>query len=119
MRFRPRRADAAQPGIVKAVEGIGGTVFAIVGKEGEPDLAVGFRGWTLLREVKTPGRTTHDKPHRLRQEKFHADWRGQPIEVWTTPEQAIAELLSLPHGGPTMRQRPVEPLTDPAEAPRP
>ena len=95
MRFRPRRPDAAQPGIVRAVKAIGATVFSIVGKEGEPDLAVGYRGHTLLREVKTPGRLTHDKPHRLRQEAFHAAWRGDAIQVWSTPEQAVAELMDL------------------------
>lgn len=96
MRYYARRPDAAQPPIVRAVRAIGATVFTIVGKEGEPDLAVGFRGHTLLREVKTPGRATHDKAHRLRQEGFHAAWRGSRISIWTTPEQAVAELLALP-----------------------
>jgi hypothetical protein len=67
-----QKPDANQPDIVAALESIGCSVYdaSRVGG-GFPDLVVGFRGLTLLLEVKTArGRL------RKEQQQWIDEWRG-------------------------------------------
>jgi hypothetical protein len=82
------RADGNQAEIVAALKRIGASVHDThrVG-DGFPDLVVGYRGATGLLELKLPGRDL--EPH---QGDWHAAWRGAPVLVARTVEEAIAEL---------------------------
>jgi hypothetical protein len=82
------RADGNQADIVAALKRIGASVADthLVGS-GFPDLVVGYRGATGLLELKLPGRDL--EPH---QRDWHAAWRGAPVLVARTVDEAIAEL---------------------------
>jgi len=96
MRFA-RNRDANERDIVRALRAAGATVQQL-DATGVPDLLVGWRGETLLLEVKPE----HGKAERhgkrtatgLRgtQELWWASWRGRPPVVVTTPEEALAVL---------------------------
>lgn len=78
----PKRTDANQAEIVKALRDIGAsvTITSELG-HGFPDLAVGFRGCTTLLEIKTEnGLLTADEA------RWHAEWRGQAAIVRTVDE---------------------------------
>lgn len=80
----PKRTDANQAEIVKALRDIGAsvTILSQVG-HGVPDLLVGFRRSNMLLEVKTEGSgLTSDEA------KWFAEWRGQ-VYVARTVDQAI------------------------------
>lgn len=91
--------DAAHKPIVTALRAIGATVQALHGKD-VPDLLVGYRGKTLLLEVKSAGLEALDKRDgkvRRRsgtlskgQREWAERWRGGPVAVVHTPEEAIA-----------------------------
>lgn len=77
-----------------ALRAIGCTVVSLsrVG-DGCPDLLVGFRGKTTLIEVKNPyGR---DEVNEL-QRDWHGRWRGAPVAVVRSPDEAI--LVVTGHG---------------------
>lgn len=73
---RANKIDANQNDIVAALRKAGATVRIISQGEGIPDLLVGFRGETMLFEVKDG-----DKPPSARQltpaeKKFFDEWTG-------------------------------------------
>lgn len=92
-RFRRLRADRSQAAIVAALKAAGASVEVIPGAGGRPDLLVGFRGQTYLLECKTPGHaktTGSARAHLEKQAEWRAAWRGGPVAVVETPEQALA-----------------------------
>lgn len=103
-RRRADRVDESQPGIVLTLEAAGASVEVIPGRRGRPDLLVGFRGVTYLLECKTPGRERQHREHIERQARWRRDWRGGPVEVVSTPEQALRAIGALPTLQPTTIQ---------------
>ena len=112
-RPRPKARDSAEPGIVEALRAIGCSVVRLEDerRSGLPDLLVGYRSQNWLLEVKNPEST---KSYRLKsgevretrraptaleasQEAWHRRWRGRPVHVVRTPQEAIAAVL-----GPTV-----------------
>lgn len=96
MRYRAKR-DANHAPIVRALEGIGYTVLDLsaVGR-GCPDVAVGRAGVTYLLEIKSPralrkdgsiGRS--DKRSTDGQAEWAARWRGGPVAIVTSVDEAI------------------------------
>jgi hypothetical protein len=83
------KPDAVTEGIAEALRFSGFYVVLLggVGK-GVPDLLVGKGKRTWLLEVKTPKKRA---PPRLResQEDFRRLWPGCPVEVVTSPEEAL------------------------------
>lgn len=83
-RLNPRR-DANEPEVIAALEAHGFHVTRISGK-GVPDLLIshgGDRQWVA--EVKTEkGRV---KPA---QAEFYAEWRGEPVELLRSIDDAIS-----------------------------
>jgi hypothetical protein len=69
------RRDAAEPGIIAALEQTGWTV-AKIAVRGGPDLLIGRGGATELLEIKTGKYKV--QPH---QGHWHALWRGKPVRV--------------------------------------
>jgi len=85
---RAARVDENQAEIVSALRQAGATVWII----GLPvDLAVGFRGQTLLMECKQITGKRNPKPARYTQlqKDFMLDWRGGPVSTVTDVEGAL------------------------------
>lgn len=82
--MRAQKRDANEPELVDTLEALGCTVDRLPGGAGRPDLLVGFRGHTILIEVKVPGEELN-----ALQKKFHREWRGGPIHVAFTVQQII------------------------------
>jgi hypothetical protein len=87
---RAAKVDRNQSQIVAALRKIGASVEPIhaVGG-GVPDLLVGFRGRTLLMEVKSEDGTLTDD-----QARWHLSWRGQKAIV-----RNVDEALMIATGG--------------------
>lgn len=96
-----RRKDSSHRPIVNALEAAGATVQILDGKD-IPDLLVGYRGATYLLEEKSPeGVETYKTKNGLRtrkqaagklsdgQKEWHAKWRGHPVAVVFTIEDAL------------------------------
>jgi hypothetical protein len=84
---RAARTDSNQHELVEALKKIGARCFYIK----EPvDLVVGFRGRSILLEVKAPG-----KPVTLGQKLFLDTWPGEVYVVYTIDE-AIAAVVNSP-----------------------
>lgn len=85
------RVDANQAEIVAALRKAGASVWII----GLPvDLLVGFRGQSLLMEVKTITGKREPKPskHTQLQKDFMLDWRGGAVSTVTDVEGALRAL---------------------------
>lgn len=91
--------DTAHKPIVTALRAIGATVQSLHGKD-VPDLLVGYRGATFLLEVKTAKAEVLDKRNgrtyqrtgklTAGQREWAARWRGGPVAVVHTPDEALA-----------------------------
>lgn len=83
---RAAKIDTTHRPIVEALRAVGASVIdlASVG-HGCPDLVVGYRGHTWLIEVKGPKTKLSES-----QVKLHAEWRGFPIAVVRTVDEALA-----------------------------
>lgn len=87
------KADANQRDIAAALRKAGCFVEMIqsaTGRAGTPDLLVGNRGKTYLLEVKRP-KAKGQQAGELSpaQEAWHAAWRGWPVAVVRTVEEAL------------------------------
>ena len=92
---RAAKVDDNQKDIVKALRAIGATVRIVTQGEGIPDLLVGYRGHTVLMEVKDG-----DKPPSARrltdaEQKFFDEWRGGMLAIVESVDDAIALLKGL------------------------
>ena len=76
------RVDRNHEEIVKTLRAAGATVqsLAAVG-QGVPDLLVGFRGQTLLIEVKDAKQPPSKRRLTEDQIRWHGAWRGGPLAV--------------------------------------
>lgn len=86
---RAARIDENQPAIVAVLEAAGASVLVI----GLPvDLLVGFRGVTMIMEVKNPKSRYGKKGANEKQREFMALWRGGPVALVDGPEAALRAL---------------------------
>ena len=87
---RRGRVDANQRAIVAALRQIGASVqsLADIG-HGCPDLLVGFRGRTLLFEVKDGSKVKSARALTPDEEAWIGAWEGAPVFVVESVEQAI------------------------------
>jgi len=86
MVYRPKNVDKNQSEIVHALRQVGATVILLhEAGEGIPDLLIGFMGDTYLMEVKSKTGKLNE-----RQQLWHSDWRGYPVSVARTVEDALA-----------------------------
>jgi Holliday junction resolvase len=108
-RPRPKQRDKAEKAIVEALRAAGASVHLLDDdrRSGLPDLLVGYKGRTMLLEVKNPA--DRSNPYRVKsgevrettriatdlsdgQERWHRAWRGQRPVVVRTPAEALVEL---------------------------
>lgn len=91
MRFA--KIDANQTEVVKTLRAAGATVqsLATIGN-GCPDLLVGYRGVTVLLEVKDGNKAASAQKLTPDQEKWHSNWGGGILAVVNSAEQAMKAL---------------------------
>lgn len=82
--MRAEKRDANERELVDVMTALGCSVERLPGGNGRPDLLIGFRGHTLLVEVKVLGEGLNKL-----QKKFHATWKGATIHVVSTTQQVI------------------------------
>jgi len=73
---RANRIDDNQNDIVTALRKAGATVRVISQGEGIPDLLVGFRGETILLEVKDGNKPPSARTLTPAEKKFFDEWEG-------------------------------------------
>jgi hypothetical protein len=91
---RDAKVDANQSLLVDALRAIGCSVQPLhtVGK-GCPDLLVGFRGQTLLMEVKDGSKPPSARELTPDQKAWHKAWRGSPVWVVTDVTEAVSAAI--------------------------
>ena len=79
---RAAKIDANQTQVVESLRAAGATVqsLAAVG-QGVPDLLVGFRGQTVLMEIKDGRKPPSERRLTEDQLKWHGAWQGGPVAI--------------------------------------
>jgi hypothetical protein len=86
------RIDANQDQIVTALRAMGATVRIVTQGNGLPDLLVGFRGVTILMEVKDGQKVPSARKLTPAEQKFFEEWRGGIVAIVNSVDEAIALL---------------------------
>jgi Holliday junction resolvase len=86
------RIDANQNEIVTALRKVGAYVRIVTMGDGVPDLLVGYRGYTILLEVKDGNKTPSQRKLTAAEQKFFDEWTGGLIAVVKSVEDALAIL---------------------------
>ena len=89
---RANRIDDNQNDIVTALRKAGATVRIISQGEGIPDLLVGFRGETMLMEVKDGNKPPSARTLTDAEKKFFDEWEGGLCMVVKSVEDALEML---------------------------
>lgn len=88
--MRRGRIDDNQQAIVNILRTAGATVVLLSGVgKGVPDLLVGFRGVTLLMEIKDGKKPPSDRKLTTDQQKWHAEWRGGALAIVDSADSAL------------------------------
>ena len=90
---RAAKIDANQEAVVSALRAAGASVqsLAAVGK-GVPDLLVGYKGKTLLMEIKDGRKPPSAQRLTEDQLTWHGAWKGGSLAVVDGPESALRML---------------------------
>ena len=83
------RIDANQNKIVDALRKAGAVVRIISQGDGIPDLLVGYKGFTILMEVKDGDKVPSARKLTEAEQKFFDDWRGGMLVVINSVEEAL------------------------------
>ena len=83
------RIDANQEQIVSALRAMGATVRIVTQGNGLPDLLVGFRGVTILMEVKDGQKVPSARKLTPAEQKFFEEWRGGIVAIVNSVDEAI------------------------------
>jgi hypothetical protein len=83
------RIDANQEQIVFALRAMGATVRVVTQGNGLPDLLVGFRGVTILMEVKDGQKVPSARKLTPAEQKFFDEWRGGIVAIVNSVDEAI------------------------------
>jgi Holliday junction resolvase len=83
------RIDANQNKIVDALRKAGAVVRIISQGDGIPDLLVGYKGYTILMEVKDGDKVPSARKLTEAEQKFFDDWRGGMLVVINSVEEAL------------------------------
>ena len=86
------RIDANQNAIVEALRKAGATVRIISQGDGIPDLLVGYKGYTILMEVKDGDKVPSARKLTEAEQKFFDDWRGGMLVVVNSVEECLETL---------------------------
>ncbi len=83
------RIDANQNKIVDALRKAGAVVRIISQGDGIPDLLVGYKGYTILMEVKDGAKVPSARKLTEAEQKFFNDWQGGLLMIVKSPEEAL------------------------------
>lgn len=89
MRRAARRDDNEQE-IVKALRKAGAYVAYI---DTPADLVVGYKGRTIILEVKDGNKPPSARKLTPNEQKFHDEWTGGPLHIVTCIQEAIDTLM--------------------------
>lgn len=89
---RAARVDANQEQIVSAMRACGATVRIVTQGDGLPDLLVGYRGYTILMEVKDGHKPPSARKLTEEEQKFFENWTGGMLAIVNSVDEAL-ELL--------------------------
>lgn len=89
---RAARVDENQGLIVKALRACGATVRVISQGDGIPDLLVGYRGHTILMEVKDGNKPPSARQLTSAEQIFFDQWTGGKLFIVNSVEEALAVL---------------------------
>jgi Holliday junction resolvase len=84
-----RRVDENQGDIVKALRACGATVRVITQGDGIPDLLVGYKGYTILMEVKDGNKPPSARKLTDAENEFFEKWTGGTLVVVNSVEEAL------------------------------
>jgi hypothetical protein len=87
---RAAKRDDNEGEIVAALRKAGATVRIITQGDGLPDLLVGYRGRTILLEVKDGNKPPSARRLTEDEEAFFRDWKGGDLAVVTSVAEALA-----------------------------
>jgi hypothetical protein len=88
--MRAAKIDANQEAVVTALRAAGATVQSLAGVgKGVPDLLVGFKGQTLLLEVKDGFKAPSARLLTKDQIRWHGSWKGGALAVVDSPDAAL------------------------------
>ena len=83
------RIDANQEQIVSALRAHGATVRIVTQGNGLPDLLVGYKGFTLLLEIKDGNKVPSARKLTPAEQKFFDEWTGGMLAVVNSADEAI------------------------------
>ena len=86
------RIDANQNEIVTALRKVGAYVRIVTMGDGVPDLLVGYRGFTLLLEVKDGNKSPSQRKLTEAEQKFFDEWKGGILAIVESVDDALAIL---------------------------
>ena len=86
---RAARIDANQDQIVSALRAAGAVVRIVTQGNGLPDLLVGYRGHTILMEVKDGRTVPSARKLTEAEQKFFDEWRGGMLRVVESVDEAL------------------------------
>jgi hypothetical protein len=86
---RANRVDAGQDQIVSALRACGAYVRIVTMGDGIPDLLVGYRGYTLLLEVKDGRKPPSARDLTPAEKKFFEEWPGGLLAVVNNVDEAL------------------------------
>lgn len=86
---RAARVDKNQVLIVKALRACGATVRIITQGDGIPDLLVGYRGHTILMEVKDGNKPPSARQLTTAEQIFFDQWTGGKLFIVNSVEEAL------------------------------
>ena len=86
---RSSRVDANADQVVSALRAMGATVRIVSQGNGLPDLLVGFRGVTILMEVKDGRKVPSARRLTPAEQKFFDEWRGGIVAIVNSVDEAI------------------------------
>ena len=90
-----RRVDDNQNEIVAALRACGATVRIISQGGGIPDLLVGYRGNTILIEVKDGSKVPSAQKLTEAEQEFFDTWRGGTVVIINSVDKALDLLKTL------------------------
>ena len=83
------RIDANQEQIVSALRAHGATVRIVTQGNGLPDLLVGYKGFTLLLEIKDGNKVPSARKLTPAEQKFFDEWTGGMLAIVNSADEAI------------------------------
>jgi hypothetical protein len=88
--MRAAKIDANQEAVVTALRAAGATVQSLAGVgKGVPDLLVGYKGQTMLMEVKDGFKAPSAQLLNKDQLRWHGGWKGGALAVVDSPDAAL------------------------------